>query len=140
MMLALVACGDRSGDHEASSLQGLRTAVYAAPDLARAKLWYTEALGIKPYFDEAFYVGFNVGGFELALDPNRTGARPEGSGVVVYWGVDDVEAEFNRLLDMGARPHQPVQDVGGDIRVASVLDPFGNPLGLIYNPHFEIID
>lgn len=139
-LVALVACfgsGDKAGK---ARLQGLRTVVYAAPDLEHAKNWYTEALGIAPYFDEDFYVGFNVGGYELALDPARTVARPPGSGAIVYWGVDDVEAELNRLLHLGATPHTPFQDVGGGIKVGTVLDPFGNTIGLIFNPRFEIAD
>jgi len=138
-MVSLVACSD-SGDQADARLQGLQTVVYAAPDLKRAKEWYTEALGIAPYFDEDFYVGFNVGGYELALDPDRSVARPAGSGAMVYWGVDDVEGELNRLLSLGAKPHTPFQDVGGGIKVGSVLDPFGNALGLIFNPHFKISD
>lgn len=139
-LIAVVACtksGERAGE---ARLQGLRTVVYAAPDLERAKHWYAEALGIAPYFDEPFYVGFNIGGYELALDPDRSPAQPAGSGAIVYWGVDDVEAELNRLLSLGAKPHIPFQDVGGDIKVASVLDPFGNAIGLIFNPHFEAVD
>ncbi len=137
--LALAACSD-SGDHAKARLQGLRTVVYAAPDLKRAKDWYSEALGIEPYFDEAFYVGFNVGGFELALDPSRPIAQPAGSGAIVYWGVDDVEAELKRLVGLGALLHAPFQDVGGGVQVGTILDPFGNALGLIYNPRFEIDD
>ena len=49
---------------------GLRTVVYKVSDLGRAKAWYTKVLGIEPYFDEPFYVGFNVGGYELGLDPD----------------------------------------------------------------------
>ena len=134
--LALAACTD-SGDRPQARLQGLRTVVYAAPDLKRARDWYTEALGIEPYFEEDFYVGFNVGGYEFALDPARSVARPAGSGAMVYWGVDDVEGELNRLLSLGAKPHTPFQDVGGGIKVGSVLDPFGNAIGLIFNPHFN---
>ncbi len=137
--LALAACSD-SGDQGKARLQGLQTVVYAAPDLKRAKDWYSEALGIEPYFDEAFYVGFNVGGFELALDPSRPIARPAGSGAIVYWGVDDVEGELKRLVGLGATLHAPFQDVGGGVQVGTVLDPFGNALGLIYNPRFEIDD
>ena len=136
-LIALGACsksGDRGND---ARLQGLRTVVYAAPDLAVAKQWYTEALGIEPYFDEPFYVGFDVGGYELALDPDRTIAQPPGSGAMVFWGVEDVEAELNRLMELGAKPHLPFHDVGGGIKVGAVLDPFGNALGLIYNPFFE---
>ena len=123
-----------------ATLQGLRTVVYGVPNIDEARDWYSEALGIEPYFAEQFYVGFNVGGYELALDPNRPVARPEGSGVMVYWGVDDVEEELSRLLDLGARPHTPFQDVGGGIQVGSVLDPYGNAIGLIFNPHFEVLD
>ncbi len=137
---ALVACSKSGQEGGDARLQGLRTVVYAAPDLDHATQWYTEALGIAPYFAEDFYVGFNVGGYELALDPDRAAAQPPGSGAMVYWGVDDVEEELSRLLSLGATPHTPFQDIGGDIQVASVIDPFGNALGLIFNPHFEVID
>ena len=65
---------------------GLRTAIYAAPDLARAKEWYSKAFGIDPYFDEPFYVGYSVGGFELGLDPDTSGEKPGPGGSVSYWG------------------------------------------------------
>lgn len=135
-MISLVACTD-SGDRSDARFHGLQTVVYAAPDLKSAKKWYAEVLGIKPYFVEDFYVGFNVGGYELALDPDRTVARPAGSGAIAYWGVDDVEEELNRLLSLGAKQHTPFHDVGGGIKVGTVLDPFGNAIGLIYNPHFK---
>lgn len=116
---------------------GLRTAKYHAPDLARAKAWYTQVLGVEPYFDEPFYVGFNVGGFELGLDPDPgTGGTAEGS-VAVYWGVENAELGLSRLIALGATEHSALQDVGEGIRVASVLDPFGNVLGIIENPHFR---
>ena len=99
----------------------------------RAKAWYAQVLGKAPYFDQPFYVGFNVGGFELGLDPNGT---PAGEAAVAYWGVDDAGAALARLLQLGATPNQPVQDVGEGIKVASVRDPFGNILGIIENPHF----
>ena len=116
---------------------GLRTAKYHAPDLARTKAWYSEVLGVAPYFDEPFYVGFNVGGFELGLDPDAT-AQGKGEGsVAVYWGVASADQALARLITLGASPHSAVQDVGEGIRVASVLDPFGNVLGIIENPHFK---
>jgi predicted enzyme related to lactoylglutathione lyase len=117
-------------------IHGLRTAAYPAPDLARAKAWYTEAFGVAPYFDEPFYVGFNIGGFELGLVPDAPLAKSPG-GVVAMWGVDDVAAECNRLHALGATVHEEPKDVGGGIVCASVLDPFGNILGLIHNPHFD---
>lgn len=118
-------------------LQGLRTALYPAPDLARAKAWYTEALGFAPYFDQPFYVGFTVGGFELGLVPDQPLSAGAPGGVVAMWGVNDVAAECMRLHSLGATIHEEPKEVGGGITVASVLDPFGNILGLIHNPHFD---
>ena len=117
---------------------GLRTAIYHVGDLDRAKEWYGVVLGIRPYFDEPFYVGFDVGGFELGLQPDEPGAPRASAGVVAYWGVDDADAAFGRLLELGATGHSGVQDVGGGIRVATVLDPYGNVLGVIENPHFSL--
>lgn len=114
---------------------GLRTVIYHAPDLAKAKQWYTAALGVSPYFDEPFYVGFDIGGFELGLDPDVKGVNV-GNNAIAYWGVPDIDRAYARLLDHGARPIQDVRDVGGDIKVASAADPFGNVIGLIQNPHF----
>ncbi len=117
--------------------QGLRTVVYHVADLERAKAWYADVLGIKPYFDEPFYVGFNVGGFELGLNPDMENVV-RGSSVRAYWGIEDAESSLNRLLQSGAERHEDVRDVGGGIRVATVLDPFGNVFGIIENPHFKI--
>jgi predicted enzyme related to lactoylglutathione lyase len=111
---------------------GLRSAIYAANDLNQTKDWYARVLGKLPYFDQPFYVGFNVGGFELGLDPN---ASPSATAVA-YWGVEDARAAYDRLIELGASPHHDVRDVGGGIKVASVWDPFGNVLGVIENPHF----
>ena len=116
---------------------GLRTAIYYAPDLAKAKSWYSRILGLEPYFDQPFHVGFNVGGYELGLDPDPSSSAGSG-GVIVYWGVSDAEAALNRLLSLGAAERTNVQDVGEGIRVATVLDPFGNVFGLIENPHFKL--
>ena len=116
-------------------IQGLRTAIYPAPDLARAKAWYREALERDPYFDEPFYVGFAVGGFELGLLPD---GEPGTAGVQAYWGVENADAEIARLVELGAEVHEAVKDVGGGIRVAAVRDPFGNFFGIIENPHFKL--
>jgi len=118
--------------------QGLRTVIYHAPDLARTKAWYSEVLGIEPYFDQPFYVGFNVGGYELGLDPDASSTPGGNGGVAAYWGVVDAEATFRRLIELGAKERSAVQEVGEGIRVATVFDPFGNILGVIENPHFEI--
>ncbi len=119
----------------ASAFLGLRTIIYAAPDLLNAKNWYSTILGIDPYFDEPFYIGFSVGGYELGLDPAgqtrrrqhrlRTGAFP------------DIEKAWEHLISHGASVHSGIEEVGGDIKVASVKDPFGNVFGIIENPHFK---
>jgi len=116
---------------------GLRTVIYQVSDLAAAKTWYAAAFGVTPYFDEPFYVGFEIGGFELGLDPDMSGVTP-GNNAVAYWGVADIEEAWKRLLARGARPGDPVKEVGGDIKVATVADPFGNVIGLIQNPHFKV--
>ena len=117
---------------------GLRTVIYKAPDLARAKAWYSATFGIAPYFDEPYYVGFNVGGFELGLDPDvkKQGAGPGGS--VAYWGLRDLAAALAELGARGVTIRSPLQDVGEGILVATIEDPFGNLIGLIENPHFAI--
>lgn len=116
---------------------GLRTAGYHVNDLEKAKEWYSEVLGKKPYFDEPFYVGFNVGGYELGLIP----AEEEivlGNNLKVYWGVPNVIGALTHLVAKGAAEHESPQDVGGGIIVATVLDPFGNIFGIIENPHFKL--
>jgi predicted enzyme related to lactoylglutathione lyase len=118
-------------------LQGLRTVTYGVSDLEKAKQWYTSALGIAPYFDEQFYVGFNVGGYELGLDPHANPINVANAGVIAYWGVENIEEEYQQLLSIGAKEHTTIQDVGENIKVATVLDPFGNIFGLIYNPNFK---
>jgi predicted enzyme related to lactoylglutathione lyase len=109
--------------------QRLRTIVYAAPDLAAMKEFYCRALGQNPYFDEPFYIGFDVNGYELGLDPN---APADGlGGPVTYWRVADVDAAYARLLALGATVHEEVHAVGGGIRLGSVVDPCGNVVGVI---------
>jgi predicted enzyme related to lactoylglutathione lyase len=113
---------------------GLRTVIYPAPDLAAAKAWFSEVLGFGPYFDQPFYVGFEVGGYELGLDPNADPAN----GAVALWGVDDAAAALARLVAAGATVIGDVQEVGEGIRVASVRQPTGGVLGIIENPHFRL--
>ena len=109
---------------------GLRTVIYHAPDLAKARAWYASVLGIEPYFDQPFYVGFNVAGYELGLDPDASSTPGGNAGAVAYWGVANAEAAFERLISLGATERSALQEVGEGIRVATVLDPFGNLLGL----------
>lgn len=111
---------------------GIRTVIYPAPDLARSRRFFADLLGVAPYFDQPFYVGFSVGGYELGLDP----AADPAAGAVTYWGVPDADAALARLLAAGATLRSAVGDVGDGIRVASVLEPAGAVLGIIENPHF----
>ncbi|MGZ3181181.1 MAG: VOC family protein [Telluria sp.] len=115
-------------------INGLRTVKYPVADLARAKQWFAEVFGRAPYFDQPFYVGFNIGGFELGLVPD---GQPGTTGGVAYWGVDNIEAEVRRVEQLGATIEAPIQDVGEGIKVAELRDPFGNLLGLIENPLFD---
>ncbi len=119
-----------------ASVLGLRTVIYHVPDLKRAKAWYSSVFGVRPYFDEPFYVGFNIGGYELGLDPDTKGAKPGPGGSVAYWGVSNVDAALAHFEQAGATVRSAVQDVGEGIRVATIADPFGNIVGLIENPHF----
>lgn len=113
---------------------GLRTAIYPAPDLAASTAWFTALLGQEPYFDEPFYVGYAVAGYELGLLPDADPAR----GVLTYWGVPDADSAVAQLLAAGATPHEPVTDVGEGIRTATVIEPGGAVLGVIQNPHFAL--
>lgn len=116
-------------------MQGLRTVIYHVSDLAKAKAWYSQVLELEPYFDQPFYVGYEVGGFELGLVPDgKSGA----GGTVAYWGVPDAAAAVQRLIGLGATIVEPLTDVGEGIRVATVADPFGNSFGVIENPNFSV--
>ena len=116
-------------------IQGLRTVIYHVTDLAQAKGWYNQVLEQEPYFDEPFYVGYSVGGFELGLVPDGNSGP---GGAVAYWGVADAAAAVKRMEQLGAKIREPLSDVGEGIRVATVSDPFDNTFGLIENPHFSV--
>jgi predicted enzyme related to lactoylglutathione lyase len=118
--------------------QGLRTAAYQAKDLAKAKAWYSSVLGLQPYFDQPFYVGFNVGGYELGITPDEKAGSNRGPSGIAYWGVIDAQAAYKRLIEMGATGFEPIQDVGEGILIGAVHDPFGNILGIIQNPNFKV--
>jgi predicted enzyme related to lactoylglutathione lyase len=116
---------------------GLRTVIYHVPDLARAREWYAAAFGVAPYFDEPFYVGFQVGGFELGLDPDCSRVSPGEGGSAAYWGVANMADAHAAFVAAGAAVLEPPREVGGGIMVAMLADPFGNAIGLIENPHFD---
>lgn len=114
---------------------GLRTCLYYVTDLKEATEWYTKVLTKEPYFNEAYYVGFEVAGYELGILPT-TEKRNTGISQEVYWGVEDIAGEFNRLIELGAGEVEKPNDVGDGIMVARVKDPWENVIGIIYNPYF----
>jgi len=115
---------------------GLRTCIYRVPELEKAKQWYAKVFRTEAYFDEPFYVGFEIAGYELGLMPDQV--KVSSDNVMTYWGVEDIDTEFARCLELGAAIHEEPNNVGGDIMVASIIDPWGNVIGLIYNPHFHL--
>lgn len=116
---------------------GLRTTIYKVDDLSAATLWYSEAFGTEPYFHQPFYVGFNIGGYELGLLPEKVeGVRTE--NVLTYWAVADITDAYDKMVSHGAKELEAPNEVGEGIRVALVKDPWQNVIGLIYNPHFKL--
>ncbi|GAB3113163.1 VOC family protein [Streptomyces calidiresistens] len=125
-------------------LRGLTTARFHVGDLDAAKRWYTELLGVEPYFERPGYAEFRIGDYqhELGLmdsaylrdlgDHDTAGT----GGPIVYWAVDDVRAVVARLLSLGAREHEPVREFGEGFVAGCVTDPFGNVLGVMENSHY----
>ncbi len=112
-------------------LRSLRTCIYQVYDLALAKEFYSQALGKDPYFDEPYYVGFEVDGHELGLDPDVSKRPPGGSGVIGYWRVEDINSAWQHLTTIGATSIELPHSVGMDLQVSIVADPFGNYIGLL---------
>jgi predicted enzyme related to lactoylglutathione lyase len=112
-------------------LRSLRSYILQVDDLARAKAFYAAAFGKTPYFDQPFYVGFDLDGQELGLDPDLSKRGPGPGGAVGYWRVDDLAASWELVLSLGGRAITAPHEVGGGIALAVVADPCGNLLGLI---------
>ena len=118
----------------AIELQGMRTVIYPVADLAAAKLWWSTLLGQEPYFDQPFYVGFQVAGYELGLLPEASPA----DGALTYWGVDSVQDAMDAAIAVGAVEHTAATDVGDGIITGSVLTATGSIVGFIRNPSFRL--
>lgn len=121
-------------------LRGLTTVSFYADDLAAAKAWYSELLGIDAYFEVPGYLEFRIGDYQHEFGiidrryaPHATSAP---AGAVVFWHVDDVPATVERLAELGAKEHEAVNERGEGFVTASVVDPFGNVLGVMYNAHY----
>ncbi|MCM6773667.1 VOC family protein [Nocardia sp. CDC159] len=122
-------------------LRGMTTVTYFADDLAEAERWYTELLGIPPYFrNPGGYIEFRIGDYqhELGIVDRKYALDKSGhlGGPTLYWHVDDVQSALDRLLALGAKEHQPIIERGEGFVTASVVDPFGNILGIMYNQHY----
>jgi predicted enzyme related to lactoylglutathione lyase len=111
-------------------LNKLRTVIYHVDNLQKAKEWYIQLTEVQPYFDEPFYVGFDINGCELGLDPDGS-QFTNGNHTITYWSVDDINAAVEKSVLIGGTIITPVNNVGGTIEVAVIKDPFGNHIGLI---------
>jgi predicted enzyme related to lactoylglutathione lyase len=124
-----------------NTLHGIATMTLFAPDHEAAKKWYSELLGIAPYFEMPGYAEFRIGDYQHELGLIDSKYTPKGAaagpgGAIVYWHVADVAATQAKLLSMGATEFEAITDRGHGFVTASVLDPFGNILGVMYNPHY----
>ncbi|MEV1170226.1 VOC family protein [Nonomuraea sp. NPDC049784] len=123
-------------------LRGFATLNFYAADLEAAKAWYTELLGFEPYYQvPGGYIEWRVGDYQHELGIIDSRYAPEGAterpaGEIMHWHVDDLEAALERLLAMGAKEYQPITKHGEGFVTASVTDPFGNVLGIMYNQHY----
>ena len=123
---------------ENTSILGLRTTIYKVSDIEKARDWYATAFETKAYFDEPYYVGFNIGGFELGLQPEEGPNGIKIESVVSYWGVEEIQKVYDRLISLGATENEKPYNTGGEMMTATLKDPFGNVIGLIYNPYFKL--
>lgn len=126
-------------------LRGMSTVALLANDFEGAKRWYTDLLGVAPYFDQPWYAEFRIGDYQYELGilngefAGQLGGVPatdRPGGVVLYWQVDDLDAAIVRTLELGATLFQPAHEFGEGFTGASVVDPFGNVLGLMHNAHY----
>jgi predicted enzyme related to lactoylglutathione lyase len=144
ILIKYVSMKKTSGKH---TLRGLATVNFYAADLKAAKKWYSDLLGIEPYFERPdsehpAYIEFRLGDYQHELGIIDSKYIPKGAasgqgGAVVYWHVDDVAATLEKVKAMGAKEYEPLTSRGeAGFITASVVDPFGNILGIMYNPHY----
>ena len=125
-------------------LKGLATVNIYAKDHAGAIKWYSEFLGIEPYFNVPGYSEFRIGDYQQELGIIDANYAPPGysaqpGGAIAHWHVDDLKATLDRLISLGAKEYLPITDHSqgkGTFVTASVVDPFGNLLGIMNNVHY----
>ena len=126
--------------NQKSMLRGLSTISFYADNMEEAKKWYSELLGMEPYFEVPGYFEFRLGDYQHELgiiDKKYAPHQSENTGgAIAYWHVDDVRAVFEKLLALGATEYEPMNERGEGFITASVVDPFGNIIGIMYNQHY----
>src|SRR5260370_42202472 len=95
---------------------GLRTAIYHVDDIERGRAWDSEVLGVKAYFDQPFYVGFNVAGYVRGLQPGAGNTTDKADGAVAYWGVKKAEAAVKRIIELGATVQEALSDIRAGVK------------------------
>lgn len=130
--LAITRKGDFKIMNTTTDIQGIRTIIYPVKDIAQAKALFSKLLGVEPYMDEPYYVGFRIGDQDIGLDPN--GHKQGMIGPLGYFHVSDIKNSLQSLVDAGAQVHQELKDVGGGKLIASVKDADGNIIGLLQLP------
>ncbi|MCK9450958.1 MAG: VOC family protein [Bacteroidales bacterium] len=130
---------DQTEKHiEKPAILGLRTTIYKVSDIEKARDWYAKAFETEAYFDAPYYVGFNIGRYELGLQPEEGPTGEKTESVIAYWGVEKIQEVYDRLLSLGATENEKPYNTGGEMMTATLKDPFGNVIGLIYNPYFKL--
>lgn len=135
-----------NGSDNSAILRGMATVSFWADDVKAARDWYTRLLGVEPYFErpnseEPSYIEYRFGDYqqELGIMDKKYApklAQPGPGGAVIFWHVDDVESAIQTLLSLGAKEYEPITPREEGFITASVIDPFGNILGVMYNPHY----
>jgi len=101
--------------------RGVKTIIYPTRDIARAKALFTKLLGVAPYADQPYYVGFKIGDQDIGLVPKGQGPMAEATGMTAFYHVDNIKQDLQSLLDGGARIQQDIKDVGRGRLIATRL-------------------
>ncbi|MGW8227032.1 MAG: VOC family protein [Anaerolineales bacterium] len=108
--------------------KSIKLLVYPVTDIGKAKAFYSKLLGVEPYVDSPYYVGYGVGDLEVGLDPNST------VGPISYTDVANIQVSLKEMTEAGAEIVQDIKDVGNGLRIAQVKDKDDNVVGLRQQP------
>lgn len=131
---------------KSQTFRGLATVSFWADDIKAAKKWYIELFGIELYFERPDsknpeYIEFRLGDYqaELGIIDKRYSPKSASNatgGAIVFWHVNDIKSTLDKLFSMGAKEYEPLTKREAGFITASVIDPFGNILGVMHNPHY----